>query len=76
MQSMPPAACHRCHLSRHERQRQARAEAFSRRRMTAPIAPLPVRLTSDELELIDRLVRSDRTAALNLAPGGRRNRSR
>ncbi|HET6870698.1 MAG TPA: hypothetical protein VFH80_32605 [Solirubrobacteraceae bacterium] len=59
---MNRAADKRCHLSRHERQRQARAEAFSRRSATVPIAPSPVRLTSDNFELIDRLVRRDRTA--------------
>ena len=62
MQSMTRSAHTRRHLSRHERQRQARAAAFSRRSMTVPIAPFPVRLASDELELIDRLVRRDRTA--------------
>lgn len=49
------------HLSRHERQELARAEAFSRR--TARITPVasPVKLAEQELELIDRLVREDRT---------------
>jgi hypothetical protein len=62
MQSTNPAAHKRRHLSRHERQRQARAAAFSRRTMTVPIVPSPVMLASDDLELIDRLVRRDRTA--------------
>jgi hypothetical protein len=62
MQSTNRAAHKRHHLSRHERQRQARAAAFSRRSMTVPIVPSPVRLASEHLELIDRLVRSDRTA--------------
>jgi len=62
MQSTNRAAHERRHLSRHERQRQARAAACSRRTMTLPIVVPPVRLASDELELIDRLVRRDRTA--------------
>ncbi len=62
MQSITRAAHKRRHLSRHERQRQARAAAFSRRSMTAPIVPSPVRLARDDVELIDRLVRRDRTA--------------
>ena len=62
MQSTNRAAHKRRHLSRHERQRQARAAAFSRRTMTAPIVPSPVILASEEIELIDRLVRRDRTA--------------
>lgn len=62
MQSTNRAAHKRRHLSRHERQRQARTETFSRRTMTVPIAPSPVRLAGDDLELIDRLVRRDRTA--------------
>ena len=49
------------HLSRHERQRLARAEAFSRRTPAGVPAELPVRLGKDELALIDRLVRRDRT---------------
>ena len=62
MQSTNRAAHKRRHLSRHERQRQARAAAFSRRTSTAPIVPSPVILASEEIELIDRLVRRDRTA--------------
>jgi ABC-type thiamine transport system ATPase subunit len=56
------AARRRRHLSRHERQRLARAEAFSRR--TPPILAdvPPAKLETRELELIDRLVRHDRTA--------------
>jgi hypothetical protein len=62
MQSTNRAAHPRRHLSDHERQRQARAEAFSRRTLTTPIVASPVRLATEELELIDRLVRRDRTA--------------
>ncbi len=62
MQSTNGAANKRRHLSRHERQRQARTEAFSRRSMTVPIVPSPVGLASEDVELIDRLVRRDRTA--------------
>jgi hypothetical protein len=49
------------HLSRHERQRRARAEAFSRRTTTSGAAPLQVTLAPEDLSLIDRLVRHDRT---------------
>jgi hypothetical protein len=62
MQSTNRAAHTRRYLSRHERQRQARAAAFSRRTTTSLIAPSPVRLATEERELIDRLVRHDRTA--------------
>ena len=62
MQSKTRAAHTRRHLSRHERQRQARAEAFSRRTPTEPATPPPVKLQSNELALIDRLVHQDRTA--------------
>jgi hypothetical protein len=61
MQSTNRAADKRRHLSRHERQRQARAAAFSRRTRTTPLLRMPVKLTTEELELIDRLVRRDRT---------------
>ena len=47
---------------RHERQREARANAFSRRTRTIPIARSPVNLGTDNLELIDRLVHGDRSA--------------
>ena len=50
------------HLSRRERQRMRRAEAFSRRRFGTPPAAPAVTLDGEELELIDRLVRHDRTA--------------
>ncbi len=56
------AARTRRYLSRHERQRHARAEAFSRRTNTSSAAPAPVKLEPEELALIDRLVRHDRTA--------------
>lgn len=62
MRSMTRAAYTRQHLSRHERQRQARVEAFSRRSAMHPVVPSPVRLAGEDLELIDRLVRRDRTA--------------
>jgi hypothetical protein len=62
MQSMTSAARTWRHLSRHERQRLARAEAFSRRTPAHPITPSPVKLAPNDLALIDRLVRHDRTA--------------
>jgi len=62
MLSTNRAAHPRRHLSRHERQRQARAAAFSRRTTRTPSVPSPVMLATEELELIDRLVRRDRTA--------------
>jgi hypothetical protein len=62
MQSMNDAARTRRHLSRHERQREARANAFSRRTTTSPLVPPPVTLATEDLELIHRLVRRDRTA--------------
>ena len=62
MQSTTQAARRRGHLSRHERQRLARSEAFSRRTEAHRRAGAPVKLDRDDLELIDRLVRDDRTA--------------
>ena len=62
MQSTNRAAHTRRHLSRHERQRQARAEAFSRRTTRTPTVPPLVRLAREDIELIDQLVRHDRTA--------------
>ena len=62
MQSTTRAARTRRYLSRHERQRRARAEAFSRRTPTVLSQAPPVKLEPEELELIDRLVRHDRTA--------------
>ncbi len=62
MKSMTRAARTRRYLSRHERQRQAQLEAFSRRTPEVPVAPAPVRLEPEQLALIDRLVRQDRTA--------------
>ena len=50
------------HLSRHERQRLARAEAFSRSTPASVPATAPVMLEARDLELIERLVRHDRTA--------------
>jgi hypothetical protein len=62
MQSMTRAARTRRHLSRHERHRRARTEAFSRRTPADPITQSLVKLAPEDLELIDRLVRHDRTA--------------
>ena len=62
MQSMNNAARSRRHLSRHERQREARAQAFSRRTTRTPVVPPPVKLATEDLELIDQLVRRDCTA--------------
>lgn len=62
MQSMTRAGRTRRYLSRHERQRHARAEAFSRRTTTVPAVAPRVRLEPQDLALIDRLVRDDRTA--------------
>jgi hypothetical protein len=56
------AARGRGHLSRRERLQLARAEAFSRRTGTDPLRPPPVKFTEQELKVIDRLVRRDRTA--------------
>jgi hypothetical protein len=50
------------HLSRHERQRLARAAAFSRSTPAGGSGEIPVKLGQDQLDLIDRLVRGDRTA--------------
>ena len=61
MQSTIQAARSRGHLSRHERQRLARAEAFSRHTPAGMCAEVPVKLGPDELDLIERLVRRDRT---------------
>jgi len=52
----------RGHLSRHAHQRLARAEAFSRRTPTTVSGDVPVKVGPHELELIERLVRRDRTA--------------
>jgi hypothetical protein len=62
MQSTTRAARTRRYLSRHERQRRARARAFSRRTTADPEVPPPVKLDVEDLALIDRLVRHDRTA--------------
>lgn len=56
------AARRRGHLSRRERQHLARTQAFSRRTPALAPAPTPQKLEPPELELIDHLVRSDRTA--------------
>jgi hypothetical protein len=62
MHTTTRAARRRGHLSRHERQRLDRAEAFSRRTSLASIPVAAVKLGTKDLELIDRLVRRDRTA--------------
>jgi hypothetical protein len=62
MHTTTRAARRRGYLSRRERLRLARAEAFSRRTRLKAEAASPPKLRPDELELIDRLVRRDRTA--------------
>jgi hypothetical protein len=62
MQSTTDAARRRGHLSRHERLKLARAEAFSRRIGSDPLEAPLVKFTEHELEVIDRLVQGDRTA--------------
>jgi hypothetical protein len=61
MQSTIHPARGRGHLSRHERQRLVRAEAFSRRSPATVPSEVPVKLAERDLELIERLVRQDRT---------------
>jgi len=61
MQSTIHPARRRGHLSRHERQCLARSEAFSRRTPAGMCGEVPVKLGHDELDLIERLVRRDRT---------------
>ena len=56
------AARTRAQLSRRERQRLARSEAFSRRTPTTPPQVAAITFDRRELELINRLVRHDRTA--------------
>ena len=68
------AARTRAHLSRHERQRLARAEAFSRRTTASPPATPAIQLQQGELELIEGLVRHNRTAVSSCAARDRRNR--
>ena len=62
MHSTIGPALRRGHLSRHERQELARAEAFSRRTASIALVASPRKLAVEELELIRRLVRHDRTA--------------
>ena len=76
MHQMTEVARGRGHISRHERQRLDRAAAFSRRTSDRSTPACPVKLATAELELIDRLVRSDRTAGLDGAAGDRRHRRR
>ena len=66
------AARRRTQLSRHERQRLARSEAFSRRTPTTTPKVAAITFDPRELELINRLVRHDRTAVSSalLAPAG------
>ena len=52
----------RTQLSRHDRQRLARSEAFSRRTPTTTAKIAAITFDRRELELINRLVRHDRTA--------------
>jgi hypothetical protein len=61
MHTTTRAARRRGHLSRRERQRLARTRAFSRRTPKLVVVPTPQKLERDQLELIDDLVRSDRT---------------
>ena len=73
MQSMTHAASTRRHLSRHERQRQARAEAFSRRTAMTPIVLPPVRLATE----VERLLGGDAQSRAPLVGfGGRHRRPR
>ncbi len=67
MQSTIHAAHRRGHLSRHERQRRARADAFSRGTPAKMPGGVPVKLEEHELQLIERLVREDRTAVSSAA---------
>jgi hypothetical protein len=62
MHTTIPAARMCGHLSRHERQRLARTQAFSRRTTKLAPARTPQKLERSQVEVIDRLVRSDRTA--------------
>ena len=63
MQSMTHVARRRGHLSRlSERQGLVRAAALSRRTPAMAPGAVTVKLEQGELELIDRLVRGDRTA--------------
>jgi hypothetical protein len=62
MQSMTQAARRRGHLARHECQLCVRAEASSRRTPAQVPGDVAVKVEQHELELIERLVRQDRTA--------------
>ena len=82
MHTMIHAARRRGYLSRRERLRAARAEAFSRRTSASVPAIAPVKFEPAELELIDRLVRHDRTAVSSavlaiagIGAGGARRRA-
>ena len=62
MYSKTYAARQRGHLSRRERLQLARAEAFSQRTPTSVPTIVPVKLGPEQRELIEQLVRGDRTA--------------
>jgi hypothetical protein len=62
MNSTTAAARRRGHLSRHERLQLMRAEAFSRRTPTNMPTPVSVKLGPEQRNLIEQLVRGDRTA--------------
>ena len=62
MHTTTRATRRRGHLSRHERQHVARAQAVSRHSPKLSPVPTPQKLARNQVELIDRLVRSDRTA--------------
>ena len=62
MNSTTHAARQRGHLSRYERLQLARAEAFSRRTPTSMPTMVPVKLGPEQHDLIEQLVRGDRTA--------------
>ncbi|MGB0097697.1 MAG: hypothetical protein WBP81_34820 [Solirubrobacteraceae bacterium] len=62
------AARTRPQLARHERQRLARSEAFSRRTPTTTHKVAAITFDPREVELINRLVRHDRTAVSSALP--------
>jgi hypothetical protein len=62
MQMTMDSTRRQAHLSRRERQRLARARAFSRRTAATPPVSAAVALAPSEVALIEQLVRHDRTA--------------
>jgi hypothetical protein len=62
MQTTMDHARRQAHLSRRERQRLARAQAFSRRSAATPLLAPVIRFGSAEVAVIEQLVRHDRTA--------------